>query len=130
MTFALERPTWRTWASDISSGAVAVARANAARLGATELCFATGDLFEPLDPELRFDLITGNPPYIPEGELSTLQPDIRDHEPHVALTSGVDGLDLVRSLCLERSPTWCPGSTCARNWSRPSRTRCGLDARE
>lgn len=98
VTFALERPTWRTWASDISAGAVAVARANAARLGATEVCFLHGDLFEPIEPTLRFDLITANPPYIPEPQLATLQPDIREHEPHLALTSGVDGLDLVRKI--------------------------------
>jgi release factor glutamine methyltransferase len=98
VTFALERPTWRMWASDISPGAVAVARANAVRLGATEVCFVEGDLFRPIDPALRFDLITANPPYIPESDLATLQPDIRDHEPHVALTSGADGLELVRKI--------------------------------
>jgi release factor glutamine methyltransferase len=98
VTFALERPTWRTWATDISPGAVAVARANAARLGALGLCFAEGDLFQPIDSDLRFDLITANPPYIPEGDLPTLQADIREHEPHVALTSGADGLDLVRKI--------------------------------
>jgi release factor glutamine methyltransferase len=98
VTFALERPTWRTWASDIAPGAVAVARRNAARLGATEVCFVEGNLFAPLDSALRFDLITANPPYIPEAELATLQPDIREYEPELALTSGTDGLDLIRVI--------------------------------
>lgn len=98
VTFALERPTWHTWASDISAGALDLARGNAARLGANQLCFVRGDLFDPMPQDLRFDLITANPPYIPEAELATLQPDIRDYEPHIALTSGTDGLDLVRKL--------------------------------
>lgn len=99
ITFALERPTWRIWATDISGAALDVARRNAARLGASELVFRQGDLFGALDVATeRFSLITANPPYITTGELPTLQPDVRDYEPTLALVSGEDGLNLVRRL--------------------------------
>ena len=47
------------------------------------------------------DLIVANPPYIPSGELSTLQPEVRDYEPHRALDGGPDGLDYYRRLSVE-----------------------------
>lgn len=113
ITFALERPTWRSWASDISSAALDIARRNAARLGALELVFRQGDLFGAVDVDAneRFSLITANPPYITTGELQTLQPDVRDYEPTLALVSGDDGLDLVRRLVDE-----APGYLEADGW--------------
>lgn len=113
VSFALERPTWQTWASDISSEALEVARNNAARLGASEVVFRHGDLFTAVDKGQRFSLITANPPYIAKGELAGLQPDIRDFEPEVALTSGTDGLDLVRRLIPEARGYLEPGGALA-----------------
>lgn len=113
VTFALERPTWRTWATDISGAALEVARANAARLGAPEVTFREGDLFAALESEQRFSLITANPPYIATGELASLQPDIREYEPTLALTSGADGLDLVRRLIVEATDYLEPGGSLA-----------------
>jgi release factor glutamine methyltransferase len=101
VSFALERPTWRTWATDISGDALEVARSNAARLGASELTFRESDLFAALDPGQRFSLITANPPYVSTSDYAELQPDIREYEPVLALTSGSDGLDLVRRLIIE-----------------------------
>ncbi len=98
VSFALERPTWRTWATDISAAALEVARLNAARLGALELIFREGDLFGAVDPEARFSLVTANPPYVTTGDLPGLQPDVRDYEPKLALVSGADGLDALRRL--------------------------------
>jgi release factor glutamine methyltransferase len=113
VSFALERPTWRTWATDVSGDALDVARSNAARLGASELTFRQGDLFGALDAGQRFALITANPPYIATGELPELQPDVRDYEPVLALTSGSDGLDLVRRLITEAPGYLEPGGSLA-----------------
>jgi release factor glutamine methyltransferase len=45
-----------------------------------------------------FDLVFSNPPYIPSADISTLEPDVRDHEPRAALDGGADGLDAYRAL--------------------------------
>jgi release factor glutamine methyltransferase len=102
IAMARQRPTARVMASDISADALAVARDNAARLGAYNVGFFEGDLFAPFAGE-RFDVITANPPYIPSGDLATLQPDVRDHEPRLALDGGEDGLVLVRKI-VEAAP--------------------------
>jgi release factor glutamine methyltransferase len=57
-----------------------------------------GDLFEPLATGEQFDIIASNPPYVTTSEIATLQPDVRLHEPHLALDGGPDGLDLVRKI--------------------------------
>lgn len=98
LTLARERPTSSVVAADVSDDALAVARDNAARLGAYNVAFRQGDLFDALDPALRFDLVTGNAPYIGSGEISTLAPDIRDFEPRLALDGGDDGLAVVRRI--------------------------------
>ncbi|GAC1561003.1 MAG: peptide chain release factor N(5)-glutamine methyltransferase [Polyangiales bacterium] len=100
IAMARQRPTAMVFASDVSSGALAVARDNALRLGAYNVAFTEGDLFAPLPGE-RFDVITANPPYIASAELATLMPDVRDHEPRLALDGGADGLDLVRRIVAE-----------------------------
>lgn len=104
IAFALERPTWKVTGTDLSAGAASLARENAERLGAV---FATrwllGDLFDALAPDERFDLITSNPPYIPGAEIATLDADVRDFEPRLALDGGADGLDVVRRI-VERAP--------------------------
>ena len=92
-----ERPAWRVLATDISAPALDVARANAARLGlAIELL--EGDLLAPLAPFAPLDLIACNPPYLGDAELPSLMPDVRDHEPRVALTPGADALGLIRRV--------------------------------
>ena len=97
IAMARQRPTARISASDLSPEALVVARENALRLGAYNVAFYTGDLFVPFTGR-RFDVITANPPYIPTGDLATLMPDVRDHEPRLALDGGADGLDLVRAI--------------------------------
>ena len=68
--------------------------------------FAHGDLFAPLGlPARRYDLVTANPPYISSAEVPTLQRDIKDHEPLLALDGGDDGLQLVRRI-VEEAPRW------------------------
>ncbi len=95
VTLALERQT-RTFATDLSEAAVRIAAANAKRLEA-RVHFAVGDLTECLGAGM-FDAIVTNPPYIPATEAPTLAPEVRDHEPHLALFGGEDGLDAYRRL--------------------------------
>ncbi|HWL09092.1 MAG TPA: peptide chain release factor N(5)-glutamine methyltransferase [Planctomicrobium sp.] len=68
-----------------------------------------GDLFEPVSSESRFDVITSNPPYVQQGEIAELAPDIRDHEPHLALDGGPDGLDVIRCLASQSPKFLKPG---------------------
>lgn len=105
ISLARERPTTRVLGVDVSEGALAVARENALRLGAINAGFLRSDLFAALPPGARFDLITANPPYIPDPEIPALQPDIRDFEPRLALSGGPDGLDLVRRIVAD-APAW------------------------
>jgi release factor glutamine methyltransferase len=113
VTFATLYPTARILATDRSPAALDVARLNASRHGMTgRIEFLEGDLFEPLtkpDGD-RFeiyphsvDLVLSNPPYIPTGELSTLQPEVGLYEPRLALDGGRDGLDYYRRI-LPRAP--------------------------
>jgi release factor glutamine methyltransferase len=89
-------------ALDVSPAALAVARANAARHGLDgRVHFFQGDGFGALPAGVRFDLTVANPPYIPTAEIATLQPEVRDFDPRLALDGGPDGLDCVRRLAAE-----------------------------
>ncbi len=90
---------------DISREALEVARENAESLG-LQATFLLGDLFAALPTEehseaSKFNLITSNPPYIPSRVISTLMPEVRDHEPHLALDGTADGLEFYRRICQE-----------------------------
>ncbi|MFP3040235.1 peptide chain release factor N(5)-glutamine methyltransferase [Treponema primitia] len=93
-----ELPSLEVYASDISAKALAVARENARRLLGSDgaVHFLQGDLFSPV-PEIRFSLITANPPYVASGEIAALAREVRG-EPLLALDGGKDGLDLVRRI--------------------------------
>jgi len=101
VALARERPTSFVVAVDASDGAVAVARDNALRLGAYNVAVRHGDLFGALKQSCRFDLVTANPPYIPAGDIATLEPEVRDYEPRLALDGGDDGLAIVRRVVAE-----------------------------
>ena len=104
VSLAAERPDAQVWATDLSPEALNVARKNAVRAQVTHrLTLLAGDLLGPLPPDLRFDAIVSNPPYVAEDELPTLQPEVRDFEPALALTgrpgaTGPDGTRLHRRL--------------------------------
>jgi release factor glutamine methyltransferase len=104
ITLARERRTSLFVAADVSGDALAVARDNALRLGAYNVAFRQGDLFAAVDPALRFDLVTANPPYVAAAEMNTLEPEIRDYEPRIALDGGPDGLSVVRLLVAQVRP--------------------------
>lgn len=96
-------------AADISDKALEVARENAEANGA-KIEFIRGDLFEPLEGRV-FDLIVSNPPYVTENEYETLSPEVKEHEPVLALTAGSDGLDIYRRLVPEAAKHLVKGGT-------------------
>ena len=97
LALAGERPRWKVRGTDSSAGAIALARKNAKRLGSKNLKWFRGDWFQPLDADMRFDLILSNPPYIADQDPCLQQGDVR-FEPRSALVAGVDGLDAIRRL--------------------------------
>lgn len=89
-------------ATDISGEALAVAQRNADTLLDRPIEFLQGDLFAALGDEIRrFDIITSNPPYIPTAVISTLEPEVREHEPLLALDGSEDGLLYYRRIAAE-----------------------------
>lgn len=94
IALALERPHAEIVASDISPAALAIARANAARLGA-KLAFVEADAVRGLQG--LFDLIISNPPYIQSGDPCLRKPPL-SAEPMLALNGGPDGLDIIRRI--------------------------------
>ncbi|HJT51325.1 MAG TPA: peptide chain release factor N(5)-glutamine methyltransferase [Nitrosospira sp.] len=96
LSIAKHRALASITAVDISAAAVALAQANARQLDVKNVRIIQSDWFEELAGE-RFDLIVSNPPYIADGDPHLSQGDLR-FEPGVALTSGRDGLDCIRSI--------------------------------
>ncbi|MGH7298473.1 MAG: peptide chain release factor N(5)-glutamine methyltransferase [Polyangiaceae bacterium] len=113
ISLARERPTASVFASDVSPGALAVARDNALRLGAYNVALRLGDLFAAVEPGRRFDVVTANPPYVATGELPSLAPEIRDHEPRLALEAGDDGLAVIRRVVAGAAGHLAPGGLLA-----------------
>jgi release factor glutamine methyltransferase len=97
VTLMAEWPKAQALATDISPAALAVAGKNAARYDIGDrLSFAQSNWFEGVQGE--FDLIVANPPYIAMEEMAGLDRDVRDFDPHIALTPGGDGLDPYRVI--------------------------------
>jgi release factor glutamine methyltransferase len=89
-----ERPDLDVLGTDVSDDALAVARANAQRLG-LDVALVRADLLDGVGP---VDAVLSNPPYVAEAERATLPLEIARHEPALALFAGPDGLDVVRRL--------------------------------
>ena len=87
-------------ASDISAGALDLARVNAEHNGAN-VEFVQSDLFENIQG--KFDVIISNPPYIPTADIQTLDGEVKDFEPILALDGGLDGLDFYKRIANEAS---------------------------
>jgi release factor glutamine methyltransferase len=108
-----ERPGAKGLGVDISVEALAVARENAANLDLNTRCaLLRGDWTAGLADE-NFDLVVANPPYIPSADIETLEPEVRDHEPRLALDGGADGLDAYRLLAPEILRVLKPGGVFA-----------------
>lgn len=104
-----ERPAAKGLGIDISEEALAVARENAANLDLDgRLALMRGDWTTGLG-DASFDVVVSNPPYIPTADIETLQPEVRDHEPRLALDGGADGLDAYRALAPEILRVLKPG---------------------
>ncbi len=96
LSVAYERPDLSVTAVDISPEACRIAEANRRRLGLSNIKIFHSDLFNSLSGS--FDVIAANLPYVTEAEYADLQPEVKNHEPKLALTSGEDGLDLIRRI--------------------------------
>src|SRR5947208_13936266 len=127
-----ERPDLAVTGSDVSAGAIAVARENARRLGLDVRFSVARGL-----PPGAHDLVVANLPYVREDEWDELAPEIRRYEPREALVAGPDGLDAIRSLvgaapagtllALEHAPAQAEA---VRALLRESRTERDLAGRE
>ncbi len=116
VTLLRRHPQLDVTALDISPGALAVARRNAAHHGVDgRICFLEGDLLAIEGQALRppYDIVVSNPPYIPAAEIGTLMPDVRCHEPRGALDGGVDGLVFYRRLAALAGVLLRPGGLLA-----------------
>ena len=106
-------PDSRVVATDVSREALAVAERNVLRHGVGErVALGLGDMWEPvaaLAAGRPFDLIVSNPPYIPTGEISAMGRHVAEHEPHVALDGGADGLDPHRRILDAAADYLAPG---------------------
>ena len=114
IALAAELPGAEIVATDISTGALAIAQANAAQHQVEgRIRFVLGNLFPTGDPagERPFGLICSNPPYIPTAEILQLSPEVRDYEPLTALDGGEDGLRLFRQIA-----EGAPGSLVKHGW--------------
>lgn len=92
-----DRPKAKGAGTDISEHALRIAGENAERLGvADRLILPLSDWFDDIGS--RFDLIVSNPPYIALNEMDCLAPEVKNWEPHLALTDGADGLSAYRAI--------------------------------
>ena len=110
LAFLAERPGWSGVGVDASEAALAIARRNADACGvAHRVIFVRSNWDEGLPAEDRFDLVLSNPPYIPSADIEALAPEVRDHEPRLALDGGEDGLDAYRALGPRLASRLAPG---------------------
>lgn len=108
LTLLAERPEAEGLGTDLSEPALAVARANAAALGTgARARFLRADWFAGVSG--RFDLIVSNPPYVAAAEMTGLAPEVRDWEPHLALSPGGDGLGAYRAIAAGAGAHLAPG---------------------
>lgn len=110
VTLAVEVPAACIVATDLSPAALRMARENAARHGVSaRVLLICCDLLSALKCGVRFAVVVSNPPYVTEGEWPLLPPEVRDHEPPVALLAGRDGLSVLRPLVEGAARRLSPG---------------------
>ena len=113
LALAKNLPLATVLATDISADALTLAAENAALVGVgTRVSFRQGDLLTPLGNQI-FDVITANPPYIPDGEWDAVPANVKDFEPHNALRGGADGLAFVRPIVASVRGHLAPGGVVA-----------------
>jgi release factor glutamine methyltransferase len=103
-------PAAHITAIDVSAAALAVARRNAEKHGvANRIEFVESNLFAALPPDDQFDFILSNPPYVSTAEMAELPPDVKDHEPSLALAAGERGTDVIAPLVAQSTGRLRPG---------------------
>ncbi|GAB5562222.1 MAG: peptide chain release factor N(5)-glutamine methyltransferase [Synoicihabitans sp.] len=104
----------RAIGTDISADALALARENCAALELqSRVDLIESDWFSNFESDMQFDLIVANPPYLTAEEVAETQPEVKDHEPAVALSTAADGLDALH-LIADQSMAWLkPGGLLA-----------------
>jgi release factor glutamine methyltransferase len=108
IALAHDLPRARIVATDLSSLALEVARGNAAKHGVTDrVRFVLTDMLDGVSDS--FDMIVSNPPYVQSGDREGLVPEVRDHEPALALFGGTDGLDAIRAVVARTPACLSPG---------------------
>ncbi|MDE3137789.1 MAG: peptide chain release factor N(5)-glutamine methyltransferase [Acidobacteriota bacterium] len=101
LALARELPQARIFATDISARALVVARRNAARHGlADRIAFVEASLLAPFPPR-SFDVVVSNPPYVSRKDAASLPREVREHEPHLALFAGEEGVEVYPGLIAE-----------------------------
>jgi len=102
LAIAKERPQTKIYATDVSDAALQCAQANVASLDLSKrVAVLKGSLLEPIPEHRPIDIVVSNPPYIATPILNSLEPEVRDHEPRLALDGGTDGLDIYRALIVQ-----------------------------
>ena len=110
IALASHSPEARIVAVDVSENALKVAQENAAKNNvADRIEFLHSNGFEKISATQQFDLIVSNPPYIASAEITTLQPEVRDFDPRLALDGGTTGLDFYTRLAKEAPAHLKPG---------------------
>lgn len=109
LSILAERPGAKGIGTDVSEEALAVARDNAANLGLKDRAALLRTPWADGLADDGFDLVVSNPPYIRSAEIETLDPEVREHDPRLALDGGPDGLDAYRALAPEILRVLKPG---------------------
>ena len=110
LSIGFERPDSRVTASEISPAAFAIAEANRKKYGLNNVSLVRGDLFSPFDPEVKFDLLAANLPYIPESVRDALPRNVRDYEPSLALFADHEGMALIERALVDAPRYLKPGA--------------------
>ncbi len=110
LSVAFARPDAEVLALDISNEALAVAAGNCRRLGlADRVHFRHSDLLSAVTRDEKFDILAANLPYVADAEYAVLEPEVREHEPKLALTADDEGLALIFRLADDTPRVLKPG---------------------
>jgi release factor glutamine methyltransferase len=107
-------PEAKCWATDISEDALALTTENRDTLGLQDRVeVLKSDWFAVLPADTKFELIVANPPYLTAAEVAETQPEVKDHEPAVALSTAEDGMDALATIIAEAQDWLTPGGLLA-----------------
>lgn len=110
LSIAYERPDAFVYATELSPEAFRIASDNLETLGLGNVRLLRGDLFSPLPPDVKFQLLAANLPYIPESARASLPRNVRDYEPEMALFAPHEGMGLIERALCEAPPHLAEGA--------------------